>query len=96
MVDDTGKPILEHPTCGGIIQGQDKVKDDGNFVYEFSGKGRQGSDGSYAPQHPGFLPSDKHQGLCIPCCFKLKVSGDGSVFEHSETTKNGMCKRTNR
>jgi len=92
MFDEKGKPILEHPTCGGIIpKNQDKVKDDGNFVYEFSGKGRQGSDGSYAPQHPGFLPSDKHpKGLCIPCCFKLKVSRDGSVSLNSTQKQRRM------
>jgi hypothetical protein len=83
MKDADGKVIMEHPTCGGVIpRGQQTVQDDGNFVFEFTGKKREHSKtGKYAPQYPGFLPRDKHpQKKCMPCCFnfsdKLRYSED--------------------
>ena len=74
MVGKDGKPIMEHPTCGGIIpRGQTKVQDDGNFVYEFTGSNRISSKtGKYIANYPGFMPRDKHpNNKCIPCCFKF-------------------------
>ena len=74
MIDEDGDPIMEHPTCGGVIpRGQDKVKDDGNFVYEFTGKNRISSKtGKYNANYPAFMPRDKHpNNKCLPCCFKF-------------------------
>ena len=73
MKDEKGNVLMEHPTCGGVIpRGQSIVKDDGNFVFEFTGKQRVSKTGKYAPQYPGFLPRDKHpQEKCMPCCFKF-------------------------
>ena len=82
MVDKNGHPILEHPTCGGIIpRGQDKVKDDGNFVYEFTGQNRISSKtGKYLANYPSFLPREKHPtGKCLPCCFKFTENADGKL-----------------
>lgn len=86
MTNDSGDPVLEHPTCGGVIpRGQDRVLDDGNFVFEFTGESRKSKDGQYAPQQPGFLPRNKHPtGSCIPCCFKLKVNKSDSSVTLSE------------
>jgi len=82
VVDKNGHPVLEHPTCGGIIpRGQDKVKDDGNFVYEFTGQNRISSKtGNYLANYPSFLPRDKHpNGKCLPCCFKFTESASGNL-----------------
>ena len=73
MADDTGKLILEHPTCGGIIpKGQDKSERHGNFVYEFSGKGRQGSDGLTHLNIQDFYHPTNIQRDCILVVLNLK------------------------
>ena len=56
VVNKDGKPIMEHPTCGGIIpRGQNKVQDDGNFVYEFTGSNRISSKtGKYIENYPTY------------------------------------------
>ena len=80
VVNKDGKPIMEHPTCGGVIpRGQNKVQDDGNFVYEFTGSNRISSKtGKYIENYPAFMPRDKHpNNKCIPCCFKFtEVNGE--------------------
>lgn len=65
----TGKKVIvkKHPTCGGIIADYDQeyVKDDGNYIYEFTKQGQE-----YKKQYPGFIESSKHpDNLCLPCCF---------------------------
>ena len=92
-VIEDGKEVLRHPTCGGVIpRGQDKVKDDGNNVYEFTGDGRKGKDGKYAPQHPGFLEKDKHpKGYGIPCCFKLNVKNGEVLLSDKQNTRRKQC-----
>ena len=91
VVED-GKEVLRHPTCGGVIpRGQDKVKDDGNYVYEFTGDGRKGK-GGYAPQHPGFQEETKHpDGYCVPCCFKLNVKNGETLLSEKQLTRRKQC-----
>ena len=91
-VIEDGKEVLRHPTCGGVIpRGQDKVKDDGNFVYEFTGEARK-SKGVYAPQHPGFQEEDKHpDGYCVPCCFKLNVKNGETVLSDKQSLRRKQC-----
>jgi len=91
-VIEDGKEVLRHPTCGGIIpRGQDKVKDDGNYVYEFTGDGRKGK-GGYAPQHPGFQEENKHpNGYCVPCCFKLNIKNGETVLSEKQLIRRKQC-----
>ena len=91
VVED-GKEVLKHPTCGGVIpRGQDKVKDDGNYVYEFTGDGRKGK-GGYAPQHPGFQEANKHpDGYCVPCCFKLNVKNGETMISEKQLERRKQC-----
>ena len=91
-VIEDGKEVLRHPTCGGVIpRGQDKVKDDGNYVYEFTGDGRKGKSG-YAPQHPGFQEENKHpDGYCVPCCFKLNVKNGETMLSDKQSTRRKQC-----
>lgn len=81
----TGKMVKRHPTCGGIISdGQDEVKNDGNYVYEFFDATEHGSREKYKKHFPGFLKSDKHpDGLCIPCCF-TKWNTPGQIGRRKE------------
>jgi hypothetical protein len=69
----TGNKVKRHPTCGGIIpDGQDEIKNDGNYVYEFFDKQehRSRDDKDYKKHYPGFMTANKHpDGLCVPCCF---------------------------
>lgn len=72
MNPKTGKMEKRHPTCGGIIpEGQDEIKNDGNYIYEFFDAAEHGSREKYKKHFPGFLPGKKKHpdGLCIPCCF---------------------------
>jgi hypothetical protein len=92
-VIEDGKEILRHPTCGGIIpRGQTVVKDDGNYVYEFTGDSRKGRDGKYAPNHPGFLDSNKHpKGYCVPCCFKLNLKNGKVLLSDKQNQRRNEC-----
>jgi len=87
-----GKEVDHHPTCGGVIpRGQDKVKDDGNYVYEFTGLGREAK-GKYAPQHPGFQEENKHpKGHCVPCCFKLNVKNGETTLSEKQSERRKQC-----
>ena len=91
VVED-GKEVLRHPTCGGVIpRGQDRVKDDGNYVYEFTGDGRKGK-GGYALQHPGFQEENKHpDGYCVPCCFKLNIKNGEVMLSEKQNTRRKQC-----
>ena len=91
-VVENGKEVLRHPTCGGVIpRGQDKVKDDGNYVYEFTGDGRKGK-GGYAPQHPGFQEENKHpDGHCVPCCFKLNIKNGEVMLSEKQNIRRKQC-----
>lgn len=91
-VIENGKEVIRHPTCGGIIpRGQDKVKDDGNYVYEFTGDGRKGKSG-YAPQHPGFQEENKHpDGHCVPCCFKLNIKNGETMLSEKQLIRRKQC-----
>lgn len=94
MVDSKGNPMMEHPTCGGVIpRGQDKIKDDGNFVYEFTGENRRSKkDGKYLANYPGFLPRDKHpQGKCLPCCFKFSDAKGKLMHSKDQIAKRKDC-----
>jgi len=81
----TGKMIKKHPTCGGIIpDGQDEIKNDGNYVYEFFDTAEHGSREKYKKHYPGFLKSEKHpDGLCVPCCF-TKWNTPGQIGRRKE------------
>lgn len=82
MVNEKGQPVLQHPTCGGIIpRGSQSIKDDGNFVFEFTGQNRISSKtGEYLANYPSFLPRDKHPTeKCLPCCFKFNVDKNGNL-----------------
>jgi hypothetical protein len=91
VVED-GKEVLRHPTCGGVIpRGQDRVRDDGNYVYEFTGDGRKGK-GGYAQQHPGFQEENKHpDGYCVPCCFKLNIKNGEVMLSEKQNTRRKQC-----
>ena len=70
-VTKNGKKVLEHPTCGGIMTDkQQKIKDDGNYVYEFYNHNSKQA-GEYKSQYPGFLQDTTHPNkeICVPCCF---------------------------
>ena len=92
-VIEDGKEVLKHPTCGGVIpRGRDKVLDDGNYVYEFTGDSRKGKGGIYAPNHPGFLDGDKHpKGYCVPCCFKLNIKDGEVVMSDKQLARRKQC-----
>jgi len=91
-VIEDGKEVLHHPTCGGVIpRGQDKVKADGNYVYEFTGDGRK-TNGKYAPMHPGFQDDNKHpDGYCVPCCFKLSIKNGETLLSGKQSTRRKQC-----
>ena len=67
LLDKTGRPILEHPTCGRVLPQYEKKVIPGHYIYEF-----------YEPptgkpdykRYPG-LQTDAHpqKGMCLPCCF---------------------------
>ena len=95
-VIENGKEVIKHPTCGGVIpRGQDKVQDDGNYVYEFTGDSRKGKGGVYAPNHPGFLDGNKHpKGYCVPCCFKLNIKDGEVVISDKQLARRKECVTT--
>ena len=93
MVNEKGQPVLEHPTCGGIIpRGSQTIKNDGNFVFEFTGQNRIASKtGEYLANYPSFLPRDKHPtGKCLPCCFKFNVDKNGKLSRPDARIKTNM------
>ena len=91
-VMENGKEVLRHPTCGGVIpRGQSKVKDDGNYVYEFTGDGRR-TGGQYANQYPGFHdPSQHPEGYCQPCCYTLHLKDGEAVFTSQQKARRKQC-----
>ena len=84
-VEENGKKILVHPTCGKIIpEDQEKVIP-GHYVYEFY-KPKRG-DESYK-KYPGFIPDKHPDGYCLPCCFdKYNTKGRIEAKEKCEAKK---------
>jgi hypothetical protein len=70
-VEEKGKKVLKHDTCGKVIpRGATTVPKD-HYIYEFSHPEEHlRKDGSYIDHYPGFLDKKKHSdGYCLPCCF---------------------------
>ena len=70
-IDETGKKIKYHPTCGKVIQRNESEIPTGAYIYEFFDPDEHGSQEKYIKHYPGFLTKDPHpDGSCVPCCFK--------------------------
>jgi hypothetical protein len=67
VLDKTGRPILEHPTCGRVLPQYEKKVIPGHYIYEFYEPPAGKSD---YKRYPG-LQTDAHpqKGMCLPCCF---------------------------
>ena len=65
-VEENGKKILVHPTCGKIIPEDEEKVIPGHYVYEFY-KPKRG-DEKYK-KYPGFIPDKHPDGYCLLCCF---------------------------
>ena len=74
-VEENGKKILVHPTCGKIIPEDEEKVIPGHYVYEFY-KPKRG-DEKYK-KYPGFIPDKHPDGYCLPCCFD-KYNTEGRI-----------------
>jgi hypothetical protein len=72
-LNEKGKLVRRHPTCGEVIpRNADKVPS-GAYIYEFFDPKEHVSQDNdkYVQHYPGFVKEGKHpDGLCIPCCYK--------------------------
>jgi hypothetical protein len=85
-VEENGKKILVHPTCGKIIPEDEEKVIPGHYVYEFY-KPKRG-DEKYK-KYPGFIPDKHPDGYCLPCCFdKYNTEGRIKAKEKCEAKKS--------
>jgi hypothetical protein len=72
-LNEKGKLVKRHATCGEVIpRNADKVPP-GAYIYEFFDPKEHVSQDNdkYVQHYPGFVKDGKHpDGLCIPCCYK--------------------------
>jgi hypothetical protein len=70
-VEENGKKVLKHPTCGKVIPRGAPTVPKGHYIYEFNHPEEHSrKDGTYIDHYPGFLDKKKHSdGYCLPCCF---------------------------
>ena len=89
-IQENGKKILVHPTCGKIIPEDEEKVIPGHYVYEFY-KPKRG-DENYK-KYPGFIPDKHPDGYCLPCCFdKYNTEGRIKAKEKCEGTQNEETK----
>ena len=74
-IEENGKKVLVHPTCGKIIPEDEEKVIPGHYVYEFY-KPKRG-DEKYK-KYPGFIPDKHPDGYCLPCCFD-KYNTEGRI-----------------
>ena len=81
-VNENGKKVLVHPTCGKILpEGEDEVKP-GHYVYEFY---KPTADKPNYKRYPGFQPDKHPKGYCLPCCFD-KYNTQGRIQANEKCT----------
>ena len=87
-VEENGKKVLVHPTCGKIIPEDEEKVIPGHYVYEFY-KPKRG-DEKYK-KYPGFIPDKHPDGYCLPCCFdKYNTEGRIKAKEKCEAKNTGV------